>query len=638
MGSLPDWTGAKRVAVDIETCDPNLKTHGPSVRTGGFIAGVAFAIEGGPKAYLPMRHQGGDNLPVEQVRAYLKNQLKDFDGDIVGANFSYDMDYLLQEGIHMPCAKIRDIQIAEALIWEHYDSYSLDNIGKRRGFGGKDEEELRAAAASYGMDPKADMWKLPARFVGRYAEHDCALPLEILRQQEKDIEEQDLHEIWDLESRVLPVLVKMKRRGVRINQDRLQAIVHWVDAKEAELREYIKRETGVTIGSFMAPGEVAPVLLNLGVALQKNAKDTYNVDKFLLGSVKHPVAKAILEARKVGKLRDTFAKSIIKYMVNGRIHCTFNQLPKDDEGAGGIVGAKSGRLSAQDPNMQQQPSRDEFAARWRSIYEPEEGQIWGSLDYSQQEPRWTTHFAARSPIEGKEIAQRAAQAYHDDPKIDNHQFMADLTGLPRKYAKNLYLGLCYGEGGAKLSHDLELPTRWAIRRTRGRERAMDFFDSRAEAERHRTQLGYEWNSRIFETGGEEAQKIIDTFNARAPFIKQLANLAQAKAEAYGFIRTVLGRRCRFPKGPSGNFDWTYKALNRIIQGSSADQVKKAIVLIDQHMPDTFINLQVHDELDGSFRDPSEAKAAAQIMIDCIPNTAVPFRVDVELGPSWGEAK
>ena len=638
MSALPSWSGAKRVAVDIETYDPNIKDTGPSVRTGGYITGIAFAIEGGPKHYLPFRHQGGDNLPAEAVIAYYRDQLRDFSGEVVGANFSYDLDYLLEAGIAMPNATIRDVQVAEALLWEHHLSYSLDNIAKRRGLPGKDDSELNAAAANYHFDPKSEMWKLPARFVGRYAEQDVALPLDILRLQEREIAEQDLGPIWDLESKVLPVLIKLKRRGVRINQDRLRSIMLWADATEGELREYIHRETGRTIKSFMNANEVAPALLEVGVALAKNEKGGYNVDKFLLSSISHPVAEAILKARKVGKLRDTFAKSIIKFMVNGRIHCSYNQLPNSGERDEGITGARSGRLSCQNPNLQQQPARDEFAARWRSIYIPEDGMEWGQLDYSQQEPRWTTHFAASAPIPGRKIAQTAAAEYHSNPLLDNHDFMAKLTGLPRKQAKNLYLGLCYGEGGAKLCGDLGLPSRWAIVSSKDRTKLRAFFDTKEEAERHRTALGYQYGHRLFETAGEEGQHIIDTFNARAPFIKELADMAQKKAEAYGFVRTILGRRCRFPKNDKGEFDWCYKALNRVIQGSSADQVKKALVDIDREMPDTLIQLQVHDELDGSFRDKREAEAVAEIMSNCIPNTAVPFRVDVEMGPSWGEVK
>lgn len=638
MVDIPSWHGAKRVALDIETCDPNLKTHGPSVRTGGFICGISFAIQGGPKHYLPMRHAGGDNLPAEQVLAYIKNQCATFDGDITGANLAYDLDYLLHAGVRFPRAKFRDVQIAEALIWEHHQSYSLDNIAKRRGFPGKDETLLIEAAKAHGFDPKQDLWKLPARYVGPYAEQDAALCLDILAQQEGQLAEQDLHQVWDLETRVLPILIKMKQRGVRINTDQLEKVVAWANQEELKAQKFIKDQTGVFVSRLDQAEHVLPVLQHLGIATGLTSKGKAQVDKFLLAGAKHPVTDAILRGRKVGKLRDTFAHSIYHYMVNGRIHCTFNQLPREAEDGSGVVGARSGRLSCTDPNLQQQPARDEFAAMWRSIYIPEEGCEWGALDYSQQEPRWTTHYAASSPIKSRDIAKKAAQAYHDDPKIDNHQFMADLTGLPRKFAKNLYLGLCYGEGGAKLCRDLGMEPKWACRRTQGRDVVFELFDSRADALAQKMIHGHSWNYRVFETANEEAKAIIDTFNSRAPFIKELAQLAEAKAKTYGYIRTFGGRRCRFPQLENGDYDWTYKALNRIIQGSSADQVKTAIVMIDEAMPETFLQLQVHDELDGSFRSRSEAEAVADIMRNCVPNTAVPFRVDVELGPSWGEAK
>lgn len=638
MADMPSWSGVRRVALDIETCDPNLKTHGPSVRTGGYITGISFALQDGPKHYLPMRHAGGDNLPAEQVLDYIKQQCRSFDGEITGANLAYDLDYLTHAGVLFPFAVFRDVQIAEALLWEHHQSYSLDNIAKRRGFPGKDEALLKEASAALGFNPKSDMWKLPARYVGAYAEQDAALCLDILAQQEQEIAEQDLHQIWDLESRVLPVLIKMKQRGVRVNLDKLEKIVAWATQQELEAQKFIKDQTGIAVARLDQAVDVLPVLQHLGIATGLTSKGKAQVDKFLLAGVKHPVTDAILHGRKVGKLRDTFAQSVYHYQINGRIHCNFNQLPREDDSGGGVVGARSGRLSCTDPNLQQQPARDEFASTWRAIYEPEDGCLWGALDYSQQEPRWTTHYAASSPIKSRDIAKKAAQAYWDDPKIDNHQFMADLTGLPRKFAKNLYLGLCYGEGGAKLCRDLGQEPKWACRRTQGRDVVFELFDTRADALAQKLVHGHSWNYRVFETANEEAKAIIDTFNSRAPFIKELAQLAEAKAKTYGYIKTYGGRRCRFPQLENGEFDWTYRALNRIIQGSSADQVKKAIVVIDQQMPDTFLQLQVHDELDGSFRDRAEAEAVAEIMRTCVPNTAVPFRVDVELGPSWGEAK
>jgi DNA polymerase I-like protein with 3'-5' exonuclease and polymerase domains len=287
-------------------------------------------------------------------------------------------------------------------------------------------------------------------------------------------------------------------------------------------------------------------------------------------------------------------------------------------------------MACKNPNLQQQPSRDEFAVMWRSIYIPEEGAIWYCHDYSQQEPRWTTHFAASIP--GMRGAAEAAQAYWDNPKLDNHDFMAKLTGLPRKSAKLIFLGLCYGEGGAKLCRDLGLPTSYAVR-FEG-VRGLTLFDTLDDAMVAADE--YPGEASWFEAAGKEGQRIIDKFHERAPYIGQLAELCKRKVKAKGTIRTAGGRVLHFPRRRDGKFDWVHKALNRLIQGSSADQIKTAMVMIDRELPDLFMNLQVHDELDGSCGSVAEAGKAAKIMRECMGATKVPYRVDEEYGPNWGE--
>jgi DNA polymerase I-like protein with 3'-5' exonuclease and polymerase domains len=626
MSALPSWAGARRVAYDIETKDPLLKQLGIGTRRGGYVVGFSFAIEDGPSAYLPIRHEGGGNVDEAKALRYLREQARNFTGELVGANVAYDLDYSLNEGIDFRSVKyIRDVQIADPLIWELHDRYSLNEIAARHGLPGKNTDTLELAAKAYGLSAKSDLHQLPAEYVGEYAEQDARALLPILRRQERLIDEQDLWDVYNLESRVTPVLVRMRRRGIRVDLNRLEQIEDWSLREEARCLEEVRVATGVRIGvgDCMNSRLVAPALEAVGVKLGKTSVGTPSIDKDVLASVDHPVAKSLAWARKVHKLRTTFAASVRKYITDGRIHCTYNQIAREDE-KGDQRGARYGRLSCVDPNLQQQPARDEFAKRWRSIYLPEEGALFVSNDYSQQEPRWTTHFAAECNLPG---ARDAAQAYRDDPLLDNHDFMARITGLPRKFAKNVYLGLCYGEGGAKLSRDCGLPTRWAL--STGRK--VEFYDTREEALAERTRQGEGY---VFETAGEEGQAIIDKFDARAPFIRQLARKCQDVAASRGYIVTKGGRRLHFPQRPDGSYDWTHKALNRLIQGTSADQTKRALVALDAE--GHRIALQIHDEIAGSVPDRTVADRWAEIMANAMP-ARVPFRVDVEIGPSWGEA-
>lgn len=659
ISDLPSWKGAKRIAIDAETRDPSIgnKMGSGSLRDG-YTVGWAFAIDGGPKHYLPFRHEGGDNLPFDEVMRYLKSNIKDFDGEYVGANLSYDVDYGYSDGFEWNRdAMFRDIQIADPLLYELHLSYSLKNIGERYGVEAKDESTLLEAARAHGLDPKKGLWRLPGRYVGRYGEQDVASPLEILRKQEERIDNEGLRQIWDLETRTLPVLVRMRRRGVRIDFDKLEQIEKWAETQEQEALNLIKHQTGVRVafGDVWKPGALAPALEAIGMRLQKTSTGAPQIDRFLLGGSDHPVCEAILRARKVNKIRTTFAQSIRRYSVNGRLHCTFNQIAREDE-EGDQKGVRYGRLSATDPNLQQQPSPDrdpEIAGEWRKIFIPEEGAIWGCNDYSQQEPRWTTHFAAVMDLPR---AREAALRYQTDPNTDNHDMMTRLIhgdeqvekwiaeGLGdykvnRGYSKNIFLGLCYGEGGAKLCRDIKKPTRWMVTYGWGRDKQVEYFETQREAMAYKMQIqrGY-----IRETAGLEGQNIIDKFDTEVPYVRKLAGAATERAEARGFVSTILGRRLNFERRDDGTFDYTHKALNRIIQGSSADQTKLAICELDR--AGHFIQLQVHDETDGSFGTVAEAKAAGDIMRDCILSAVgdqkiwVPFKVDTEVGKSWGSLR
>ncbi len=643
MADLPSWKGARRVCVDVETKDEQLRTLGIGVRRGGKIVGFGFTIEDGPSRYLPVRHEGGDNLDLKQVLRYMKAQAGAFTGEIAGAKLDYDLDYMSEEGIEFKKVKyFRDCLIADALLNELQDSYGLEDVCQRHGIEGKDEAVLMEAASAYCSKQerktkgfhKKFLHRLPGRFAGQYCEQDTRAPLAALRKIEKQIDELDLWNIYNLESQVTPVLVRMRRRGVRIDLEHLTKVEAWSLQQETEALAVVKRETGLTIdtGNVWKADALAQPLFAIGMQLKKTAKGEWNIDKDVLASVDHPVTKAIAHARKVNKLRTTFAESVRTHMVGDRIHCTFNQMrgqKDEDDAEQGGQGGRYGRLSCVKPNLQQQPSRDEFADFWRKIYVPEHGSIWNCNDYSQQEPRWTTHFAA---VKNFPMAAAACEAYHKDPNLDNHQFMADLTGLPRKYAKNIYLGLCYGEGGAKLCHDIGLPTRWALAVGRGRERRVQYFATQYEA----YQAGRDHVDRyIYEAAGEEGQHVLNAFDERAPFIRKLAKAATDTAKKRGYIITVEGRHLHFPVNEDGSYDWTHKALNRLIQGTSADQVKKAMVALDA--AGHFLQLQVHDELDSSTADVKEAEKIAKVMRLIIP-AKVPFRVDVETGPSWGELK
>lgn len=643
VADLPmNWDNYRRVGIDIETHDPDLKKTGIGVRRDGYIVGVSFAFDD-RAYYLPMRHAGGGNMDESFVLDYLRAQCNSFTGTLFGANINYDLDYLMHAGCTFEkVSNFCDVLLNEVLLDETRFSYSLANVAKAHGLPPKDEELLREAAQAYNVDPKSGLWQLPAAYVGPYAETDALLPLEIWRHQKPKLIEDGLASVLKLESGCIMPLLKMRRRGVRIDVNRLDELNAEYRKRERFAYDQIEALTGHHIGAdeIWRARELGPLLIEAGAKLGKTETDEWKVDRATLENCGTPVGSFILEAREMNKMRTTFVQSVNTHMTNGRLHCTFNQMAREADDGRGTKGVRYGRMSCANPNLQQQPARGPHAADWRSIYLPERGQAWACCDWSQQEPRLTTLIAASLNMKG---AAAAAKAYIDDPDLDNHDFMAKLTGLDRKAAKAIFLGLCYGQGGAKLCDILGLPT------------VQKPLKHGAEKDRK--------GAEFYRAAGPEGQRILDTFDNRAPYIRKVSQYLQDLADKQGSVSTLAGRRLHFPKAERGH-DWTHKALNRIIQGSAADQAKAALVELDRQ--GFAIMLQVHDEFDLSVECRAEAEAAADIMATAhmglpmmkkLTNTAretkldgirdtmgeqlaskIPFKVDVELGPNWGKVE
>ena len=571
--------------------------------------GVSFAIEDGPAHYLPVRHEGGGNLDSDQVWSYLRKQSQEYTGDIVGANLSYDMDYLRTQNVPFDRCRFRDIQIAEPLLDEHQDRYSLQAIAERYEIPGKSEEGLNAAAAEWGLDPKAELWKLPAKYVAEYAIQDVVLPLKIIRRQERRLEDEDLWNIYNLESSLLPVLVKMTGRGVRFSHDRLYEVEKWCLEEEIRLLDNVSVMTGIKIPYQKINNAtlVAKVIESTGITLPKTPSGLPSIKREVLESLAadNQVVTLIVKARSIDKIRNTFVNSIRNHAIGDRIHCGYNQL-RGEGTRGFLVGPAYGRISSRNPNLQQQPIRHpDLGHQWRSIFIADEGLQWACLDYSQQEPRMTIHYAVKCKCT---MSQQAADAYRNNPDNDNHQMMADMAKIKRDEAKAIFLGLCYGMGGAKLCRNLGLKTEWINR-----------------------------NEKMVEVAGPEGRELLQKFHDKVPFLHELNYRAQAQAQRHGKVTTFLGRICRFQKDEQGRYDFTYRALNRVIQGSSADQTKLAMVKADESgFP---LHLQVHDELNLCVHPDyvHEIKELVHIMENCI-KLEVPSKVDCGLGEDWGDAK
>jgi DNA polymerase I-like protein with 3'-5' exonuclease and polymerase domains len=605
---FPDLSEETEIAIDLETRDENMKTLGTGwARKDGEIVGIAVAA-GSFKGYYPVNHQAGGNLPRTKVFAWIQEVLKT-KADKIMHNAQYDLGWIRSMGWQVN-GRIIDTMIAAALVDENRRQYSLnalsiDYLGEM-----KSEAELKEAAEQRGLDAKAELWKMPAMAVGFYAEQDAALTLKLWNYFKPTLIKENLLSVWQLEMELLPVLIRMREEGIRVDLDKAEVLKKQFKTLENNLLKKIKDLANTEV-DIWAARSVAKAFDNVGVKydLTEKSKSPSFTTNWLTNN-EHPLAKLIKEAREINKLHSTFIDSILRYTHKGRIHAEINQLRSDN---GGTV---SGRLSYSNPNLQQVPAKNkEYGKLIRGLFLPNEGCKWGSFDYSQQEPRLVVHYSATTnkSFGGLTGADVLIKAYQEED-ADFHETVAQMANIPRTQAKTINLGLFYGMGQAKLAKQLGITI-------------------------------------------EEAKKLLVAYDQKVPFVKQLANRVQEQAAKSGSIKTIKGRRCRFnlyePKAyglhlamtekeyiteygslASARRAMTYKALNRLIQGSAADQVKQAMLDCDKlgHTP----MLQIHDELCFNVESEDEEKEIKTIMEKSI-ELSVPNKVDVAIGDNWGEA-
>ena len=605
---FPDLSQEDEIAIDLETRDENMKTLGTGwARRDGEIVGIAVAA-GSFKGYYPVNHQGGGNLPRSKVFKWIQEVLKT-DAAKIMHNAQYDLGWIRSMGWEVK-GPIIDTMVTAALVDENRRSYSLNNLSIEMLGEMKSETELKEEAAQRGLDAKAELWKMPAMAVGFYAEQDAVLTLKLWNHLKTFVRKEQLQTIWNTEMELLPILIKMREVGIRIDLDKAEILKKQFKTLESSLITEIKKLSGLAV-DIWAARSVAKAFDAVGIKydLTEKSKAPSFTTNWLTNN-EHPLAKLIREAREVNKLHSTFIDSFLRFSHKGRIHAEINQLRSD---TGGTV---SGRLSYSNPNLQQIPARNkEYGKLIRGLFLPEEGCKWGSFDYSQQEPRLVVHYAATTDkkLGGLAGADVLIKAYREDD-ADFHQVVADMANIPRTQAKTINLGIFYGMGQAKLAKQLGITV-------------------------------------------EEAKAILAEYNSKVPFVKQLANRVQKQASETGAVKTIGGRKCRFnlyePKSyglflaltekeyimehgslSSARRAMTYKALNRLIQGSAADQVKIAMVNCYKagHIP----MLQIHDELCFNIESENDEKNIINVMENSV-ELEVPNKVDVSIGDNWGEA-
>jgi DNA polymerase I-like protein with 3'-5' exonuclease and polymerase domains len=514
----------------------------------------------------------------------------------------YDVCWIRNLGIKIN-GLIVDTMIAASLIDENRFAYSLNALSWEYLGHGKNEAALNEEAKSRGLDPKAEMWKLPPMYVGAYAEKDAELTLELWQKFKTEIINQDIESIFNLETDLFPCLVDMRFKGVRVDGERALSLKTQLLQQEEKLLHEVKTETGID-PQIWAARSIAKVFDKLGLEYSRTEKSQApSFTKNFLSEHAHPLVQKIAQAREINKAHTTFIDTILRFEHKGRIHADINQIRSDQ---GGTV---TGRFSYSNPNLQQLPARNkDLGPMIRSLFLPEENCTWGCFDYSQQEPRLVVHYAALHKFPS---VYDVVDAYNDNTNTDFHKTVAEMADIPRSQAKTINLGLFYGMGKTKLQAELGVTK-------------------------------------------EKSDELFNQYHAKVPFVKHLMNSASNRAQAQGQIRTLLGRLCRFhlwepnmfgmhkamshedalkEHGPGIKRAYTYKALNKLIQGSAADMTKKAMV--DLYKEGIVAHIQIHDELDLSVESKEHADKIIEIMENAV-KLEVPNKVDYESGENWGD--
>ena len=593
------------LCVDIESKDPDLKEKGPGThRGGGYICGVGFGAKLNGNAegyYLPIAHM---DTSAEEKEANIKRitKLLTSPTEKLGANIVYDYEWLLHEGFEINMRTTHDVQYAEPLLDEYRRSYSLESLAKIHTKEQKMTDVLKEYSdmMNWKGPPISNLWKMPQDVVEAYAVGDVTLPIEIFDKQKTQLEQEGLYELYTMETESIPALLEMRKNGVKIDQKRFKkTILNFTEQRHA-LTKKLEKWAGKDV-NFNSSAQLAKVFDSYGIPYPRNAPTELmakagkpgnpNLDKNALGKLKQefPICQTILDWRHTDTIIGMFLHPYMEFMSNERLYGTFHPLRSDD------YGTVAGRFSASRPNLQQVSAIDEDSEDGgiqgqvlRQLFIPEDDSDWAKLDYSQIEYRIMAHYAKGS------AAEALRNQYNENVSTDLHQVICDITGFDRRTAKRLNFGGAYGMGTFTAANTFG----WTM---------------------------------------EEAEVFMAEYHRAAPYVKQLRNTVSSTAARRGHVFTILGRKAR--THPSRKL---HSMFNRLIQGSAADVMKKAIV--DAYKKGLFselpLHMTVHDELDVSVKRNKTANDALfelKRVMENVVKFEVPLLVECHTGANWAEA-
>lgn len=636
--NYPDLSDAAVISFDLERYEGDFE-HGPGWGRGKAFT-VGFSVAARDRSgnswhgYFPIRHtiEAGDNLDPNSSLDWLRRQLQTRHIPKVGANLLYDFGSLTDDNIWVE-GDLYDIQFAEALL-NSDGEVNLEFLAEKYTGQHKETNALyQWCAEAYGGKPndrqRDNIWRAPPKLVGPYGEADALLPLQIFDMQSPLLVKEQQWDLFRMECDLIPLLIKMRLQGVTVDLDKADQLYDKLEIDIKRKYEELNRSfcQGFIIDSVNSPGDLKRLFDHNSIDYPLTELGAPSFRKEWLKSHDHPLTDDVNEIREYEKIRSTFIKGyILNKNIKGKIHCSFHPLRGEDGGA------KTGRFSSSDPNLQNIPIRSDLGKQIRDFFIADYGHLCiEKNDMSQQEYRDLAHFAID---DGDGSAQALRDDYNNNPKTDYHDRVQRMikeiaqTLIDRRPIKNINFGLLYGMSEAKLNR-------------------MNSFDT------------------------AKGKAIFLAYHKGNPYVRATMKAAAEEMQKLGYITTILGRRIRFnlwepayhdfkeKRKPGLPFEMAlrqygssikrageHKAINYRLQGSNADQIKKG--MRDCYCAGIFDycgvpRLQVHDELVYSVADDNPATREAlfemrRILETCIPHMRVPVRLDFKRGPTWGKCE
>lgn len=551
------------------------------------MLGIGFAVQTGHAWYVPLNGLLSKEVVIKKIKPLLEKKAIGF----IGHNIKYDLHVLKNETISLQSIYF-DTILASYLLHPNTQRHSLNELSLQR----LGREKIPIERLIGKGKKQISMLDVPLDLIKDYCCEDVDCTLQLKEQLESELQEQGLFTLFtEIEIPLIFVLLEMERNGIYINVKTLEKTSLVLSSKILHLEQQIYELSGQKF-NVNSPKQLSSILFEkLQIKPPKKTLTGYSTSIDVLDALKeeYPIVKKIIEYRTLEKLRSTYADSLPLQVnpMTKRIHCTFNQST-----------AATGRLSCQNPNLQNIPVRTEEGKKIRQAFEPQElDYSFLSADYSQIELRILAHLSEDPAL---------IQAFNNQEDI--HSYTASLVfGVPllevtpimRYQAKAVNFGILYGKQAFSLSQDLNISYK-------------------------------------------EAEAFIATYFQRYQKVKDFIEFCEETAQKTGKIVTITGRQRPIAeihsKNPSVRAFAKRLAINTPLQGSAADLIKIAMIHVDNYLKKSFkkakMILQVHDEL--LFEAPDQdvlslGKEVKQIM-ENVMSLKVPLVVDIAIGKNWSE--